>query len=449
MRAGRYAIAIVSGLGAVGIYAVAVSFESLGDAPLLLLAVPLGLTAIVCGVRGGIAMGVLASVLAAAWWIERDQPAGLAWLACGVTASLLVGVVIGWIADSRQALARTIAHHREHSLDLIATASYEGYFTEVNPAFTRTLGFTAEQLMAEPFLSFVHPDDVDRTLDAVARQTDLGHDVLSFRNRYRTKDGSYRWLEWTSRPDPDGHTLIAVARDVTDRQQLEELEHEYQHRLEEEVRERTAELEGARREILLLLARVAEYRDDETFAHTERIRHSAASIAAELGLSSDQVEVIREAAPLHDIGKLGVPDAVLRKPGRLSHEEREQMLTHAAAGASILEGSSSRVLQTAEEICRSHHEWWDGSGYPDGLRGEEIPVAARIVALADVFDALTHARPYKEAWSVEDALAEVRRLRNVQFDPLVVDAFERLDAFDLADAAGRAAGREHEGSRAA
>ena len=125
------------------------------------------------------------------------------------------------------------------------------------------------------------------------------------------------------------------------------------------------------------------------------------------------------------------------------------MQTHAATGASILTGSSSQVLETAEEICRSHHEWWDGSGYPDGLCGEDIPLAARIVALADVFDALTHARPYKEAWSLEDAVAEIRRLRDLQFDPRVVDAFEQLDPFDLAGAERAAEGGKRQGFRAA
>jgi len=424
---------------AVAIFVVAVTVDRSGDAPLFLFAVPLALAAVGWGLRGGVALGLLTSLLAAAWWVEESYPGGGAWISARVITCLLIGVLLGWFAESRHQLMRAIALHRERSLDLIATANFEGYFTEVNPAFTRTLGFTSEELLSQPFLTFIHPDDVEPTLAAVAEQTEQGRDVLNFQNRYRTKDGSFRWLEWSSSPDAQGRALIAVARDITDRKQLEELEHEYQERLERNVRERTkelnrrnAELEEARREILHRLALAAEYRDDETFEHTERIRESAALLAAELGLSASEVELIRDAAPLHDIGKLGVSDAVLLKPGKLTSEEFAHVQRHAEVGARILSGSSSRVLQAGEEIAQSHHEWWDGSGYPAGLRGEAIPLFARIVAVADVFDALTHKRPYKTAWPVEDAVAEIRRLRGIQFDPGVVDAFDRLDPHRLA-----------------
>ena len=424
---------------ALAIFVVGLSVERFGDAPLFLFAIPLALASVGYGLPGGVGMGVLTSLLAAAWWVEQSYPGGVAWLSSRVVTCLLIGALLGWFADSRHALARAIANHRELSLDMIATASFDGHFIDVNPAFTRTLGFTAEELVSRPFIDFVHPDDRDPTLAAVVEQTEEGREVLNFQNRYRTKDGSYRWLEWTSRPDPNGRTLIAVARDVTDRKRLEELEREYQNRLERAVRERTkelnrrnTELEEARLETLRRLALAAEYRDDETFEHTARVGHTAALLAAALGFSESEVQVIRDAAPLHDIGKLGVSDTVLLKPGKLTHEELEHMRRHAATGATILSGSSSRVLQVAEEIAWSHHEWWDGNGYPMGLRGDDIPLSARIVALADVFDALTHKRPYKPAWPVDDAVAEVRRLRGLQFDPDVVDAFERLDPYALA-----------------
>jgi cyclic di-GMP phosphodiesterase len=424
---------------AAAIFAVAGAVERFGDAPLFLLAVPLALAAVGWGLRGGLLLGLLSSLFVVAWWVERSYPGGGAWLSSRVVTCLLIGALLGWFAESRHQLLRTIAHHREWSLDLIATANFDGYFTEVNPAFTRTLGFTSEELLAKPFLTFVHPDDVEPTLAAVAEQTEQGRDVLNFQNRYRTKDGSFRWLEWTSSPDPRGRELVAVARDITDRKQLEELEHEYQQRLEKNVRERTkelnrrnAELEEARREILYRLALAAEYRDDDTFAHTERIRESAALIAGELGLSESEVELLRLAAPLHDIGKLGVSDAILLKPGKLTADEFELVRRHADLGARILSGSSSPILRAGEEIARSHHEWWDGTGYPAGQMGEEIPLFGRIVAVADVFDALTHKRPYKSAWPVDAAVAEIRRLRGSQFDPRIVDAFERLDPYRLA-----------------
>jgi hypothetical protein len=193
--------------------------------------------------------------------------------------------------------------------------------------------------------------------------------------------------------------------------------------LESMIVERTAELDAARAEMLRRLAIAAEYRDDETFQHTERVGELAARIGAELGFSTAQVRVLRAAAPLHDIGKLAIPDNILLKPGKLSPEEFEIIKTHTIRGAHLLSGSSSAVLQRASAIALTHHERWDGTGYPQCLAGERIPLAGRIVAVADVFDALTHERPYKSAWTRERAIAEIRSGSGTQFDPAVVEAF--------------------------
>ena len=142
-----------------------------------------------------------------------------------------------------------------------------------------------------------------------------------------------------------------------------------------------------------------------------------------LGLDAGEVDLIRQAAPLHDIGKLGVPDAILLKPGPLDAAERARMQTHADIGRRILGGSLSPVLRLAEEIAHTHHERWDGAGYPRGLAGDAIPLVGRIVAVADVFDALTHARPYKPAWPADRAFAELCAQAGRQFDPGVVNAF--------------------------
>jgi HD-GYP domain-containing protein (c-di-GMP phosphodiesterase class II) len=182
-------------------------------------------------------------------------------------------------------------------------------------------------------------------------------------------------------------------------------------------------LDSARLEVLDRLALAAEYRDDGSHAHTARVARSARVLAERLGLPPGEAAVIGRAAPLHDLGKLAVPEAILLKPGRLTVSEFSQIQAHTTAGAAILSGSRSAVLRRAEEIALTHHEHWDGHGYPGGLRGEAIPLSGRIVALADVFDALTHARPYKSAWSSRSALAEIRRLRGRQFDPALVDAF--------------------------
>ena len=417
---------------ALGVFALGFIDQSLGDAPLFLLVMPIALASVAYGIGGGVLLGLFASGLAGVWWSRHGFAGGVAWLLSRSVSCVLVGGVLGWFADSRQGLVRQIAHHRELSLDLIATADYEGYFTQVNPAFTRTLGYMVEELLARPFLDFVHPDDREVTIRAAAEQTEAGLEVLNFQNRYRAKDGSYRWLEWASRPDPQAHELIAVARDITDRKLLEERDHRYQERLEQAVAERTRQLEEARQEIVQKLALAAEYRDDETRAHTGRVGEIAALIALELGLDQHVVDVIREAALLHDVGKVAVMDAVLLKPGKLTAAELDHVKQHAEIGAAILSGSTSEVLRVAEEIAHGHHEWWDGTGYPLAREGLEIPLTARVVAVADVFDAITHRRPYKAAQPIDDAVAEIRRLSGLQFDPAVVAAFERLDAHRLA-----------------
>jgi putative two-component system response regulator len=197
--------------------------------------------------------------------------------------------------------------------------------------------------------------------------------------------------------------------------------------LEQRVRERTQELEHARREILERLALAGEYRDDATHQHAQRVGRTAALLAAELGLPADDVELMRRAAPLHDIGKLGVPDTILLKPGRLTVDEFEVVKGHTVIGSRILAESVSTVLRAGEVIARAHHERWDGTGYPAGLAGDEIPLAGRLVAVADVFDALTHERPYKSAWPCERAVAEVHGVAGTQLDPRVVQAFHQLD----------------------
>ena len=203
--------------------------------------------------------------------------------------------------------------------------------------------------------------------------------------------------------------------------------------LERRVVERTEQLEQSRIEITERLALAAEYRDDETGRHTQRVADTSGLLAEQLMLQPLEVARIRRAAPLHDVGKIAIPDSILLKPGKLTPVELEVIKTHTTVGAEILSGSQSKLLQLAEEIARTHHEHWDGSGYPARLAGEQIPIAGRIVALADVFDALTHERPYKPAWLVSDAAAEIERHAGSQFDPMVVEAFARLTPEQLTE----------------
>lgn len=196
--------------------------------------------------------------------------------------------------------------------------------------------------------------------------------------------------------------------------------------LEQRVLQRTLELQNSKREILQLLARVSEYRDDLTGKHTQRVGLLSGLIAERMGLDPSEASTIRLAAPLHDIGKIGIPDEILLKPGKFEPHEFEKMKEHTVIGGSILEDSSFTLLQLAGTIAYSHHEKWNGTGYPKGLKGEEIPLPARIVALADFYDALTHERPYKRAWTPEETLDEILKQRGVHFDPKVVDAFVQL-----------------------
>ena len=197
--------------------------------------------------------------------------------------------------------------------------------------------------------------------------------------------------------------------------------------LHERVRDRTAELEAAKLEMLDRLALAAEFRDDATGQHADRIGRTSELLALELGLDAAEATLIGHAARLHDIGKIGIADELLLKPGGYTPGEFEAMKQHPEIGARILSGSTNELLMMAEQIALTHHECWDGTGYPCGLAGDGIPLSGRIVTVADVFDALTHRRPYKEAWPVAEATEEILGASGTKFDPAVVAAFSRLD----------------------
>lgn len=193
--------------------------------------------------------------------------------------------------------------------------------------------------------------------------------------------------------------------------------------LQSRVEEATTQLRQQAKELVGRLVRAAEYRDPETGVHIERIAFYARLIAERLGMDPEKCSQIAEAAPMHDIGKIGVPDAILLKPGKLSDEEMSIMRKHASIGYSILRGSNHPLIVMAAEIAATHHERYDGLGYPNGISGTDIPLAGRIVAVADVFDALTTARPYKLPWTVDEARIYLMENRGTHFDPDCVDAF--------------------------
>jgi putative two-component system response regulator len=231
--------------------------------------------------------------------------------------------------------------------------------------------------------------------------------------------------DFLAKPFDSAEAILRIRNLIETRLLYRELE-DHNLELESKVSERTKELDLAQLEIVERLGRAAEYRDDETGRHTQRVGVMAAELAKVLGLDAHTCEVIRRAAPLHDIGKIGIPDAILLKAGNLTSEEMAIMRTHPLIGARMLSGGRSELMMMAERIALSHHESWDGSGYPHGLTGAQIPVEARIVTVADCIDALTHNRPYRAALPLEEVIEEVHRFRGTQFDPEIVDALVKV-----------------------
>jgi putative two-component system response regulator len=245
--------------------------------------------------------------------------------------------------------------------------------------------------------------------------------------------GAYGWV---GKPYDANQVLIAVANALI-RARLERDSREYEERLEQAVHDRTTllaetvaqlerseyELRRVTRDTILALTRAIERRDIETANHIERVSLYATVLARRLGLERDHCEMIREASPMHDVGKVGIPDGILLKPGRVTAAEFSVIKQHVALGHSILSRSNQPLLKLAAEVAETHHERWDGGGYLQGMRGEEIPLAGRITAIADTFDALVSRRVYKDPIPLEPALTVIREGRGRQFDPQLVDVF--------------------------
>lgn len=237
--------------------------------------------------------------------------------------------------------------------------------------------------------------------------------------RYRALSAGAR--DFLSKPFDLEEVLLRVRNLLTLRHSERKLA-EHNERLEEAVRARTRELEVSRLEVLDRLALVGEFRDDDTNQHARRVGRCAVAIGTALDLPRELLEMLEPAAALHDLGKIGIPDSILRKPGPLTAQEFAEMQTHTTIGARMLAGSNFPVLQLASSIAHTHHERFDGTGYPGGLAGEAIPIEGRITAVADVLDALTNDRVYRPAFEPAVALEMMREQRGRQFDPLVLDA---------------------------
>lgn len=242
--------------------------------------------------------------------------------------------------------------------------------------------------------------------------------------------------DFLSKPFDEVELMARIRNSVRVKRYYDNLEQQ-KERLEVAVQERTAalndavsrltqiqvDLRASQEETIYRLSRAAEFRDDETGQHLQRMSRYCQVIARRIGLDEATCELLRIASPMHDVGKLGIPDRILLKPGRLTADEFTIMKGHAEIGYRILVGSDAAPLKMAATIAHTHHEKWDGNGYPRGLRGEDIPLPGRIAAIADVFDALTSSRPYKPAWKLEDALQLMRTNRGSHFDPTLIDVF--------------------------
>ena len=290
--------------------------------------------------------------------------------------------------------------------------SLDGRFTRVNRALCEMSGYSAEDLLGMRFSDLTHPHDREQSTESLGALVEGRIAVYHTEKRYLHRDGHII------------HVRVAVTTIHDDAGRVSQFHAQIQDMTEAKLA--AQHLEEAQFETLARLAAAAEYRDDDTGKHTRRVGDLAGRLAEALDLPGDLPRLIRLAAPLHDVGKIGIPDAILLKPGRLNEEEFEQMKRHTTIGAQMLSGGTSAQLALAKEIAGTHHERWDGTGYPAGVAGEAIPIAGRIVAVADVFDALTHARPYKQPWSLGDTLVELDRQRGRQFDPEVIDAFFTL-----------------------
>ncbi len=309
----------------------------------------------------------------------------------------------------------------------------------ISPAYEKVWGRPLEELSAKPHAWFesIHPEDQENFVREV-QAAKTQRRVYEHEYRIIHGDGQIRWIQGRGFPiiNADGllERMVGVSKDVTKFKTVEEalrqaqlLTQQVNETLEERVYERTIDLALSQIEILKRLVRAAKYRDDDTGQHIERVSKITALIAQVLKMSPEAIKAIEQAAPLHDIGKIAISDTILLKQGELTADEYEIMKTHAEIGGDLLAGGKSNIVRMAETIARSHHEWWDGTGYPKKLSGEEIPLPGRILAVADVFDALTHERPYKAAWPVEKAVAEITNQSGCQFDPAVVKAFLQLD----------------------
>ncbi len=317
----------------------------------------------------------------------------------------------------------------ESGADMLSILDASGKIIYASPSTTEILGYEPRELVGMSAFANIHPRDRGAVIASFERIFGLPDVGVPIAYRFRHACGKWRYLESIGTNHlntPSIQGIVINTRDISDRKRMETQLARQNRDLERLLANRTEELDEARFEILTRLALAAEFRDDVTGQHTRRVGQLSARIAEFLDYSALNVSYVERSAPLHDVGKIGIPDQILLKPGSLTREERATMEQHTLIGSRLVSGSDVACLQMAEEIAVSHHERWDGLGYPHGLKGDEIPQIGRIVAVADVLDALTHNRPYKSAWPLDAAIGEVASQRGKQFDPVIVDVLLTL-----------------------
>ena len=303
----------------------------------------------------------------------------------------------------------------ESAADLLTVIDAEGRVLYENQAVEEFLGYLQGELVGRSAFELIHPSDYAAAVSLLAELSAGRRATASIAARFRRADGVWCVLRSTGRVlRAEGGAPHIV---VTSRRSGSEGDGGFPPAAQAE------ELEQARLEVVERLARAAEFRDDDTGRHLRRVGELSALLAARIGLAPGEVELLHRAAPLHDVGKIGIPDAILRKPGPLDPAEEEVMRRHPLLGARILEGGCTPLIRVAEAIALSHHERWDGRGYPWRVAGEEIPLPARIVSLVDFYDALTHDRPYRRAWEPARVLELIREESGTRFDPEVARVF--------------------------
>ncbi|MBI3873647.1 MAG: HD domain-containing protein [Arcobacter sp.] len=299
--------------------------------------------------------------------------------------------------------------------NILSRTDTKGIITYVNDKFCQVSGYTKEELIGASHNIVRNPDMQKEFFAKIWKTIKNGKDYQGI-IKNKTKNGSYFWTATSIVPIKDKNEEIieylAIRHDLTELFEL--------HR----------EIESTQKEIVYKMGEIGESRSKETGNHVKRVAEYSRLLATLYGLDDEEANILFIASPMHDIGKVGIPDNILKKPGKLDSEEFEIMRTHTDIGYEILKGSNRAVFNTASIIAKEHHEKWDGTGYPNGLASDEIHIYGRITALADVFDALGSDRYYKKSWELEKILALLKEERGKQFDPSLIDLFfENLDRF--------------------